>query len=282
MLRGILIFCLSVSVCAVAAAQPAFEAASIKKVDPAAPRAPAGVHGGPGTGDPGLLTITGYTIKGLIFRAYDVTRAIQYTGPDWMEQEHFNVTAKVPAGATKEQANAMLQNLLTSRFKLKVHHQSRQFPGFVLTIAKGGSKLKESPKSAAPDAGEPQATKDKEGFFTQPEGKPGIVGRDVYGHARFYGRMVTLDQLASMLESAGLGGRVVNNTGLTGSYDFQLDFSDDRVPADRPADNPAVASDPGISLQAAVQKQLGLKIEETKLPYDIIVVDSAERQPTDD
>src|SRR5581483_10997515 len=116
-----------------------FEAASVKPATDL--RARTSMRGGPGTRDPGQITYTNVTLLALIQRAYDV-RAYQVSGPDWLGSPRYVVAAKVPGGTTKEQFEAMLQNLLAERFHLKLHRQTRQIQGFELSAPRGGAKLK--------------------------------------------------------------------------------------------------------------------------------------------
>ena len=135
-----------------AAGKLEFEVASVK---PAAPqtggRVFVGRQGGPGTPDPGRVTYTNVALKNLITMAYDV-KPYQVTGPDWLETERFDIQAKLPQGATKEQANMMMQNLLAERFKLSFHKVTKEFPLYELVVGKNGPKLKasvEDPGAAA-------------------------------------------------------------------------------------------------------------------------------------
>ena len=129
-----------------------FVAASIK---PAAPMANGrmmiGMRGGPGTPSPGQMTFNNVSLAQIMQRAYDV-KSYQISGPDWMSSARFDISAKVPAGATKAQSNVMLQNLLADRFKLVLHHSTKESPIYVLLVAKGGPKLKESAKESTDDA----------------------------------------------------------------------------------------------------------------------------------
>jgi len=173
-----------------------FEVASVK---PAAPQTPGrmmvGMRGGPGTPDPGQVTLTNVTQKMLLARAYGV-QDYQISGPGWLESERYDIVAKVPEGATKEQFQAMLQNLLAERFKLTLHHETKELPQYALVVAKNGPKLKES---APPPAAEGTAAKDGAGpdggpppgpgpGFGPPPGEGGIdivagrPGASVYGH----------------------------------------------------------------------------------------------------
>src|SRR5262249_53170085 len=101
-----------------------------------------GPRGGPGTPDPGQITWPGATLKGLITAAYNV-KPYQVNGPSWIENERYDIVAKVPAGATKEQGRVMWQNLLAERLGMKVHHESKEFSVDDLVVARGGPKLKE-------------------------------------------------------------------------------------------------------------------------------------------
>src|SRR5947209_8710373 len=136
---------------ALVAASPAvcfaqsFEVASIKPAPP--PSDPhkfmVGMRGGPGTPDPGQITYSNVTIRNVLMNAYDV-KEFQISGPAWLNNERYDITAKVPPGTTKEQFKLMLQNLLAERFKVTLHHETKDLPMFALVVAKGGSKLKES------------------------------------------------------------------------------------------------------------------------------------------
>src|SRR5215471_18730975 len=149
MLRTVMV---TLGLCAISQAQtpasPTFEVASIK---PAAPqemgRMMIGTRGGPGTPDPTHATFTNVSLTMLINMAYGV-RDYQVTAPGWMDSARFDVLAKVPEGATKEDFKLMLQNLLAERFKLVVHKDTKEAPVYALLTGKNGSKLKESPNNA--------------------------------------------------------------------------------------------------------------------------------------
>ena len=138
----------------IAAAQdlPSFDAASIK---PAArpvgpflpgsrPVCPLNGCGGPGTGSPERITFTFTSLKNLIRVAYNAWSPNQIEAPAWMESATFDVVANVPPGATRDQANLMLQKLLADRFQLKVHRSTKELPIYALAVAKNGPKLKVS------------------------------------------------------------------------------------------------------------------------------------------
>src|SRR5579872_3652428 len=129
-----------------------FVAASIK---PAAPMANGrmmiGMRGGPGTPSPAQMTYNNVSLADILQQAYDV-KSYQVSGPDWMSSARFDMVAKVPAGTTKAQSRVMLQNLLAYRFKLVLHHSTKESSIYALVVAKGGPKLKESAKESTDDA----------------------------------------------------------------------------------------------------------------------------------
>src|SRR5882724_7004125 len=131
----------------------AFEAASIKPFAEGSPITMSGCMGGPGSDDPGRINCEYTTLRILLTRAYQV-KSQEIFGPGWLDSAHFNITAKLPQGATKEQVSVMFRNLLAERFKLALHHENRLLPAYSLTVAKGGLKIKESaqaPEAAASD-----------------------------------------------------------------------------------------------------------------------------------
>ena len=228
--------------------------------------------------------------------AYDV-QPYQVTAPDWMGNQRYDIIAKVPPGATKAQVNVMWQNLLKERFGMLVHHESKDFPVDELTVAKGGVKMKETDlppdaESFTPVAGPPKF--DKNGF---PEmNGTGMITMINMGpnstspNARTVAKGLSSPEIANRL--AGLLRRpVVDKTGLPGKYDFTLEYTPDLqgmtlLPppgggAGPGAASPGNASDPPTSIASAVEKQLGLKLTSTKGKLDVVVVDRAEKVPTE-
>jgi uncharacterized protein (TIGR03435 family) len=141
---------IAVFACASAFGQPAesltFEVASVK---PSPPVPPGGrgvclgpLRGGPGTPDPGQITWTYAALRGLRMTAYDV-KTYQVNGPAWLGSQRYDIVVKVPAGATKAQVNAIWQSVLTERFGVTLHHESKEFQVEELVVAKSGPKLKE-------------------------------------------------------------------------------------------------------------------------------------------
>jgi uncharacterized protein (TIGR03435 family) len=272
-----------------------FEVASIKAAAPQAmARLQGGVDGGPGTPDPGRMRFTDMPLRTLIMRAYGV-QSFQVAGPSWMDNQRFDVIAKVPGGATKEDAQIMLQNLLADRFKLKLHKGSKEAPIYELVVAKGGIKMKEAAQAAAapaegaggPPPGPPSRGKD--GLLKTPHRQLGIQAT-VNGRMRMQGDAATMARLTEILAIV-LGRPVVDKTGLTGAYDVTLDFSPEGMgpgpkgPAPgegpgNPAEAPPNSNDSGPTIFTALQAQLGLKLESRKRSVDLLVVDSVEKAPT--
>lgn len=193
---------------------------------------------------------TAYPLEGLLMEAYEV-RSYQISGgPAWM-LDRFDIEAKVPGDGelTRAQARDVLRAVLADRFHLKVHRENKEMAIYALVVAKGGPKLKES----AADA------------------QPGMTlgGRGQMVDMKFTGWPMA--RLAQQIEG-NEDRKVVDKTGLTGSYDFTLSYLQDRG-ADAPKQD-------GPSLFAAVQEQLGLKLESQKGLVEILVVEHADRPST--
>ena len=113
------------------------------------------MRGGPGSPDPGQITYSNVSLKNGSDDAYEV-KGYQITGPKWLDSERFDIVAKIPKGATKEQFQMMLQNLLAERFKLTLHRETKELPIYALVVGKGGPKMKETVDDDAARAGRPQ------------------------------------------------------------------------------------------------------------------------------
>jgi uncharacterized protein (TIGR03435 family) len=310
---------------ALAQAAPTFEVASIR---PAAPldmmKMAAGIQAGqmPKIGpriDGARAEYTYMALKELIVLAYKV-KPFQITGPDWLATTRFDIVAKLPDGASKDDAPKMLQALLEERFKLAVHRDSKEHPVLALVVGKGGPKLKESPEAPQPiDENAPlkpgemkmdtaegpmRMTVGKDGSATMNMGAKGSASYKMDPATQslhMEASMVTMEGFADMLSQfsqiGGGGGRqVVDMTELKGNYQVALDFSladlmnmarvaGVAVPAagrGATAASPAdAASDPGgIPLLSAVQA-LGLKLEQRKAVVEQLVIDHVEKTPTE-
>jgi uncharacterized protein (TIGR03435 family) len=297
---GLVVFTSCAALTQTAENSPSFEVASVK---PAAPITSnfirVGMRGGPGSSDPGQITYTNVTVKNVLVNAYGV-KSFQISGPGWLDSERYDIVAKLPRGATKAEFMAMLQNLLAERFKLTLHRETKDLPMYALVVAKNGPKLKVSVDDAATaKAGGSAATMGrvtvgKDGFPVLP-GRGAASMSFMNGNARMTASGQSMARLAEMLSSQ-LDLPVVDMTGLTGNYDFTLYFAPEglagmRLPGGLPQPPPPgeggggmpVASAPDAqsnpNLFAALQEQLGLKLEQRKGPVDLLVVDHLEKAP---
>jgi uncharacterized protein (TIGR03435 family) len=217
---------------------------------------------------------TGVNVRFLLYEGYGGINHEQVLGePGWTNTDAFDIEAKVApadvptlAKMTFEQRRTMFQSILADRFKLAVHHETRELPIYVLSVGKGGVKFRPS----APD---------------DPAGAPRRKGMMI-NRGKLTADDAQISTLVTIL-SRQLGRTVVDKTGLTGSYDFTLEWTPDEggpPPPPRPPDgSPAPATgapDPGASIFTALQEQLGLKLESTKGPVDVVVIDHIER-PTE-
>jgi len=262
--------------------KPAFEVASIK---PAIPLGPLGrrfiISGGPGTRDPGLYRCQNCSLYQIVMDAYGIKLPTKFSGPDWLQSVRFDISAKVPEGATEEAFHVMLQNLLVERFKLAVHREKKEMPVYELSVAKNGPKFKESvPKDAPKDdaPSDKMMKRDSEGY---PILAPGVTMAVIPGHARLRSENQTMEWLADMLSSPMGGGPVVDVTGLKGKYDFALSWTFEERSAASGGTSAAAPDPTGPSLLTALQSQLGLKLEEKKRPVEVLVVDHIEKAPTE-
>jgi uncharacterized protein (TIGR03435 family) len=276
-----------------------FEVASIRAANSTPPYRPipaAGViTGGPETADPTRMTFTWVLVRRLLMTAFALPLD-QISGSDWVmgQDARFDISANVPAGATKEQANEMLLNLLTERFHLAYHREKKNFDVYTLVVAKGGPKLKDAAPADGPPPEAPQpgtravaAPLDRDGFPQLPAGRTNAQGRSQNGVMLSTFRMSTPQTLLDMLQFALRPSRTVDKTGLTGKYDFALRYSQAGLPGpmgSRLSAAPpggADLSDPAPDLFTALEKQLGLKLEKSKTQLDVIVVDHMDKQPTE-
>jgi len=250
---------------------PRFEVASVKPAPPLVPGSGRGgtvVRGGPGSSDPALVRFDYIDMFSLVTMAYGI-QWIQLSGPDWLRSTRFDVNARVPQGATRDQYRLMLQNLLAERFKLALHHETKEVTTYDLVVGKNGPKLKES--EVDPDAPNP-------GLQPAPAAPP---MRNYNGAVQVHQTRQTTERLAATL-AAQLGLPVTDSTGLKGNYDITLHWSGTGVnlsASDTP-DDTAIEGQP--TLLQAVQEQLGLKLVPKKGPIDVLVIDHIERVPTAD
>jgi uncharacterized protein (TIGR03435 family) len=211
-------------------------------------------------------------LKALVVFAYGV-QPRQVIGPGWIESTPFDVVAKVPAGVTRDQMKLMLRTLLSERLGGRVHHESRPIPTYFLVAAKNGPKMTQGDEPPA-----------RPGFPTM--GMGSAVGLQADGRYHVKGDRLPMVELAKILTTI-VGQRVVDATELKGYFVFDLQFFPEEQAAStasaattQPPDNTAAGPN-GPTIFAALQEQLGLKLEARKAADDFIVVDHAERSPVE-
>jgi uncharacterized protein (TIGR03435 family) len=205
------------------------------------------------------------TMLNLIEAAYDVSEDSIAGGPGWLNSDLFDVIAKVPDGTTPAAAKLMLQALLADRFALVVRNETRPVPRYVLSVGKGGSKLKTSSGSGNPGC--------------QPKQQPGAGGGNPGDPASQPNIQVACHDLTAQAIAENLhqmaGGYldhdVIDSTKLEGSWDFDLEWTGRGALA---AKGPE-----GISVFDAVEKQLGLKLEMKNVPLPALAIETVNRKP---
>lgn len=221
--------------------RPTFEVATIKTELSEGPATVQISHG--------RLTIRNYRLSGFIQLAYGV-QFQRIVAADWVKTIRYSISAKASSDeTTQDELMQMLQTLLAERFRLSLHHETREVSAFILTIGKNGPRMR-------PSLGE--------GVMIL-ESSP---GRTVF-------KMTSMANLAGVLSSTGTP--VIDLTGLAGRFDFTLDYGPyiDQIDAR----NEMAARN--AARLVAVERQLGLKVDMKKAPIEMLVVDHAERVPTD-
>jgi uncharacterized protein (TIGR03435 family) len=292
-----------------------FDAASVKSAGRKfGPGGCCQMNGGPGTSDPGRISYN-QNLLFILTTAWGVP-ADQLAGSEWLRdfsgQDSYAITATMPADTTREQFQKMLQNLLIERFQIKLHHETRNFPGYELVVAPGGRKFKETTQDPSVIPGPPGIPQRKpDGSYKLPPGPQSVssIGPGTF-RAQYQAKSMTefVSNLGPTVGFArGLASipeqpRVLDKTGLTAKYDFTVEF-DCRgcagLPAAARASLPLLAGrgggdgasagngpDAGSGLPdifAAFQKQLGLKLVKVKdIPLDVVVFDRIEKIPLPD
>ncbi len=233
-------------------ANPSFEVATIKPSKPDTPGKLFRIQ-------PGHFSTINTTLSDLIGFCYGLQPKQVVGAPAWLETQKFDLDGK-PDGEGQpsvEQWKKMLEKLLADRFQLKFHHEKKELSVYALVVAKNGPKLTKSE--------------------TEANATPSLLFR---GLGMLPVRNATMADFAGVMQSAVLDRPVVDQTGLTGRFDFVLTWTPDetqfaglgvRVPP------PSDKADAPPDLFTAIQQQAGLKFEPTKAPVDVMVVDKVER-----
>lgn len=228
------------------AAGAEFEVATVKSLRPTGPGELININ--LGTWRNGRLTFTNASLSDCLKFAYGLVSDAQISGPDWVKEKavRFDIVAEAPPDTAGTEVHLMLQALLADRLKLALHHEQRTFSFLALVAAKDGPKIHQATPGAA------------------------YVSKGMRG--RIVGSQMTMERLALLL-SRFERETVVDETGLKGSYEIKLEWT--------PDDNPAADAVSGPTIYSALQEQLGLKLESRKGPVDVVVIDHAEKIPTE-
>jgi uncharacterized protein (TIGR03435 family) len=229
----------------------AFEVATIKPSKPGTPGKAITMRG------PGQFATVNTSLADLITFAYGIHLRQVTGGPSWLESDLFDITAKPEAEGipNANQLKGMIQKLLADRFKLAFHHDKKELSVYAIVVGKNGPKLTKS-------AGDPN-------------GLPGLFFR---GLGLLPASNASISDLAGVLQSVVLERPVVDQTGLSGRFDFELKWTPDASQfggrgGGAPQNNPDAPPD----LFTAMQEQLGLQLKSTKAPVDVLVIDRVEK-----
>lgn len=251
---------------------PQFEVASIK-LNTSGARAV-----GIGASSARVFRTENVWLRFLIEMAWNVKDYQLSGGPDWATSNRYDIDARTETNASFEQMRPMLQALLKDRFQLALHHESKDLPVYALVAAKGGIKLKVSAKencmtrdpNAPPSAPTPGQT------YLSSCGGPAASPRSLNGTA------ISMEQLTTALSNT-MQRTVIDQTGFIGPFDVHLEWTEDQstpgfyAPGLAPPPSALSANGSGPTVFTVPQEQLGLKLESTKGPVMIQVVDHAVR-----
>ena len=231
----------------------------------------------------GRFEVKNATMVDLIRFAYGFDPDKVVGGPNWLELDRFDITAKVPSVLTSEAQKPILQSLLEERFKLVTRKETRPLPTFALVVGKK-PQLKEA--EGTEEAGcHPKASSGAPGpggvvfMMSDSSGKQTTLALGPGMTVQMICRNETMEAFASSLRGmigANLGSNPIRNeTGLKGAFNFDLSYSMQMIGP--------MASDTGerITINTAIERQLGLKLEERQVPTPVLVVESVERKPSD-
>jgi len=238
-----------------AAAKPAFDAFEVATIKPTAPD---------WTGGRFILLqgdqfiARNHALKTLIAAAYNVFPGAISGGPAWVDSDHYDILAKTPGEdrPTLDDQMSMLAKLLGDRFKLTFHREQKTLSYYALTVDRTGSKLKPPTESTGDRV--PLI------FVISPQ------------NARLPGRNASMAELASVMQRAALDRPVVDKTGLSGRYDFDLEWMPDETQFSGVMP-PGTTAPSKPDLFAALQQQLGLRLEAARGEIEVLVIDQVER-----
>jgi uncharacterized protein (TIGR03435 family) len=243
------------------AALPEFEVASVK---------PSSTNERMNYGQrPNGIFGTNMPAKGWIQIAYGI-KAFQIVGPDWISFEKFDIDAKAENLSSARQKLSMLQALLADRFKLTLHRETRESPVYNLVVSRGGLKMRPSKDQTLWAGDYPDGS---------PDGRP-LTGGGPKSLApgRFAGDAIPMTMFVNLL-AGPLDRPVINKTGLTGRFDIDLRYApgSGQAPSVESVGSAPPDSSSEASLFTAIQEQLGLRLESTKGPVEMLIIDHIER-----
>jgi uncharacterized protein (TIGR03435 family) len=269
-----------------ALANPVFEVASVKQNKSGEGFIRIGMAPG------GRFTANNVPLRQLILMAYQVQPFQILGGPSWITSDRFDIVAKAsgdlppPTPGAVGPVQLMMRTLLADRFKLTLHNEQKEMPVYNLVVARADGKLGPQLKQSTTDCAAIMGAAGRRGGPPAPPSfnEPVQCGMRVLPGTLSAGGF-PLSQFAQFL-STTVQRIVVDRTGLTGNFDLNMTWTPDQLPQGRgdppPGAPPLPAIDPnGPSISTAVQEQLGLKLDSTKAPVEVLVVDRAEHPMED-
>ncbi len=204
----------------------------------------------------------GFHTRLLIGAAYNLPPSAISGGPSWIDSDLYDILAETPGNVRPniEEQMKMVRSLIAERFRLKFHREDREMPVYAFSIAKGGSKL----RGSAP--------------VTAPEGPPLLAFVIAPDAVRLPGHSASLAEMCAIFQRTALDRPVIDRTGLTGRYDFDLEFTPDesQFGGQIKTESPDEAKRPPDLLNA-LQQQLGLRLDATRGTISTMVIESIER-----
>lgn len=256
----------------------AFEVASVKTNKTGDGRIMMGIAPG------GRFTATNIPGRLIVRQAFNVQDFQIVGAPDWLNSERYDVVAKAPEGEfTGEQVRPMLQSLLEERFKLASHTETRDLPIYELVKAKPDGTLGPALTPGAVDCAAARGRRGGGPPLAPPQPGQKIECGMMIGMGRLNAGGMPLSELVRTL-SQQVGRVIVDKTGLTGGYDFELTYAPEQLGFGGPVQlngAPPPVDPNAPNLFTALQEQLGLKLESARGPVDVLVIDRIE-QPTAD
>ena len=235
--------------------RPAFDVASIKQ------------HTGQMNGvtfadrEGGRLNVVNNPISNVIRNAYGIANYQLIGAPDWVDSDRYDIEARGPASAGHKEMMLMVQTLLADRFAMRAHFETRDMAAYILTVAKGGAKMR---FLGSEDCVPFDSTK------PNPEAVPNVCGNNLVSRNNGWNAThISMRGVTGVL-SAVMRRPVIDQTGIKGTFDVRLQWSDDLTLQDNPADAPP-------SIYAALRESLGLELKSGRGPAEVFVIDHIER-----